>query len=151
MNNYDKVKLQRLINDENGTDYHKNIPLDGFTITLGDAFISFGFREINGFTISVVHYIYVTKKEELMSLLSYCINMWAGYGVKMIYYREHRRKSNIVKTFSHLGFDVHNTKVHNWPHNWVSTNGYAESDCIEAYTPVDEIAVNNKKKRAVKV
>lgn len=145
MNNYDKVKLQRLINDEHGTNYHRNVPLDGYTITLGDAFISFGFREVNGFTIAVVHYIYVTKKEDLMSLLSYCVNMWAGYGVKMIYYREHKRKSNIIKTFSHIGFDVHDTKVKEWAHNWISTNGFKESDCIEAFTPVEESA---KKKRA---
>ena len=54
MNNYDKVKLQRLINDEHGTNYHRNVPLDGYTITLGDAFISFGFREVNG------HVMYIT-------------------------------------------------------------------------------------------
>ncbi len=151
MVNYDKVKLQRLINDEHGTNYHRNVPLDGYTVTLGDAFISFGFREVNGFTIAIIHYIYVTKKEDMVSLFSYCVNMWAGYGVKMIYYREHKRKSNIVKTFSHIGFDVHNTKVKNWPHNWISTNGYAESDCIEAFTPVaEEITKKTKRSRIAK-
>lgn len=151
MVNYDKVKLQRLINDEHGTNYHRNVPLDGYTVTLGDAFISFGFREVNGFTIAIIHYIYVTKKEDMVSLFSYCVNMWAGYGVKMIYYREHKRKSNIVKTFSHIGFDVHNTKVKNWPHNWISTNGYTESDCIEAFTPVaEEITKKTKKSRIAK-
>lgn len=151
MVNYDKVKLQRLINDEHGTNYHRNVPLDGYTVTLGDAFISFGFREVNGFTIAIIHYIYVTKKEDMVSLFSYCVNMWAGYGVKMIYYREHKRKSNIVKTFSHIGFDVHNTKVKNWPHNWISTNGFDESDCIEAFTPVaEEITKKTRKSRTAK-
>lgn len=145
MNSYDKVKIQKLINDEHGTNYHRNVPLDGYTITLGEAFISFGFREVNGYTIAVVHYIYVTKKEELVSLLAYCVNMWSGYGVKMIYYREHKRKSNIIKTFSHLGFDVHDAKTNHWSHQWISTNGFAEDDCIEAYTPVNDS--NNKRSR----
>lgn len=147
MNNYDKVKIQKLINDEHGTNYHRNVPLDGYTITLGDAFISFGFREVNGYTIAVVHYIYVTKKEELISLLAYCVNMWSGYGVKMIYYREHKRKSNIIKTFSHLGFDVHDAITKNWSHQWISTNGFAEYDCLEAFTPVNE---NTRKRRSKK-
>ena len=147
MDNYDKVKLQRLINEEHGTNYHRNVPLDGYTITLGDAFISFGFREINGFTVAVIHYIYVTKKADLISLLAYCINMWSGYGVKMIYYREHKRKSRIIKTFTHIGFDVHNTQVKNWAHQWVSTNGFGENECIEAFTPV-EGTTSKKRKRA---
>ena len=147
MDNYDKVKLQRLINEEHGTNYHRNVPLDGYTITLGDAFISFGLREVNGFTVAVIHYIYVTKKADLISLLAYCINMWSGYGVKMIYYREHKRKSNIIKTFTHIGFDVHNTQVKNWAHQWVSTNGFGENECIEAFTPV-EGTTSKKRKRA---
>ena len=147
MDNYDKVKLQRLINEEHGTNYHRNVPLDGYTITLGDAFISFGFREVNGFTVAVIHYIYFTKKADLISLLAYCINMWSGYGVKMIYYREHKRKSNIIKTFTHIGFDVHNTQVKNWAHQWVSTNGFGENECIEAFTPV-EGTTSKKRKRA---
>lgn len=146
MNGYDRVKLQKLINNEHGTNYHKNVPLDGYTITLGNAFISFGFREINGVNIAIIHYIYVTRKEELMSLLAYCINMWSGYCVKMIYFREHKRRSNIINTFTHLGFDVHDTKVDKWPHNWVSTNGYKENDCIEAFTPVAAVAKKSKRK-----
>lgn len=134
MTNYDKIRLARLINDENGTNYHRNVPLDGFTITLGDAFISFAFREINGINTVIIHYIYVTKQSDFISLLAYCINMWSGYGVKMVYYREHKRKSNVIKTLTHLGFDVKDTENNNWKHSWTSTNGYAENDCIEAYT-----------------
>lgn len=148
MNNYDKVKIQNLINDEHGTNYHRNVPLDGYTVTLGDAFISFGFREVNGYTIAVVHYIYVTKASDLVSLLSWCINMWSGYGVKMIYYREHKRKSNIIKTFAHLGFDVHDARTDHWSHQWISTNGYPEYSCIEAFTPVNEGPKKRKTSKA---
>lgn len=138
MNNYDKVKFQRLINDEHGTNYYRNIPLNGYTVTLNDSFISFNFKEINGYNIAIIHYMYVTNKDDLLSLLSYCINLWVGYEVKMIYYREHRRKSNVVQTFKHLGFDVHDISVTKWVHDWISTNGFKESDCIEAFTPVNK-------------
>ncbi len=136
MNSYDRKRLTTLINDENGINYHRNVPLDGFTVTLGDSFISFAFREINGITTALIHYIYVTKKEDFISLLGYCVNMWKGQDVKMIYYREHHRKSNIIKTLSHLGLNVQNTEKKSWPHKWTSTNGFAESDCIEAFTKV---------------
>ena len=97
MNSYDKNRLKQLISNENGTNYHKNVPLDGFTVTFGNAFISFSFKEINNITVAVITYIYVTNKTELVTLLGYCTNIWQGYGAKMIWYREHRRKSNIVK------------------------------------------------------
>lgn len=136
MDSYDKRRITALINDENGTNYHKNVPLDGFTVTLGDSFISFAFREINGITTALIHYIYVIKKEDFITLLGYCVNMWKGYGVKMIYYREHRRKSNIVSTLKHLGLDVQPMTKKSWTHKWTSTNGFAESDCIEAFSKV---------------
>ena len=97
MTNYNRAKLQTLISDENGPNYHKNVPLDGFTITLGVSFISFSFKEINGITVAVVTYMYITDKNAFINLLGYCIKIWSGYGVKMIYYKEHRRKSNIIK------------------------------------------------------
>ena len=59
MNAYTKVKLQNRINNEHGTNYHRNIPLDGFTVTLNDSFISFNFREVNGYNIAIIHYLYV--------------------------------------------------------------------------------------------
>lgn len=134
MNTYDRARLQTLINDENGPKYSRNVPLDGFTITLGDSFISFNLREINKNKVAVITYIYVTNKEELISLLGYCINMWSGYDVKMIYYREHRRKSNIVKLLKYLDFDVVSTTKKDWKYKWKSTNGFKEDDCIEAFT-----------------
>ena len=134
MNSYDKNKLKQLISNENGTNYHKNVPLDGFTVTFGNAFISFSFKEINNITVAVITYIYVTNKTELVTLLGYCTNVWQGYGAKMIWYREHRRKSNIIKLLKHLDFNVVDTKKKDWKHPWKSTNGYKEYDCIEAFT-----------------
>lgn len=150
MNKYDKFRLQQLINAEHGTNYHRNVPLDGYTITLGDAFISFGFREVNGVTIAVIHYIYVTKREDFLALLAYCVNLWSGYGVKMLYIREHRRKSNVVSKLSSLGFDVHTISTDHWTHNWISTNGFAENDCLEAFTPVNASVKKLNKPKKVK-
>ena len=133
MDGYNKVKIQKCINNENGTNYHRNIPLDGYTITLGDAFISFSFKEVNGINTVIIHYLFVTKKDDLITLLAYCTNIWSGNCVKMIYYSEHHRKSNIIKTFKHLGFEVVDYEKDSWKYDWESTNGYAENDCIEAF------------------
>jgi hypothetical protein len=145
MTNYNRAKLQTLISDENGPNYHKNVPLDGFTITLGVSFISFSFKEINGITVAVVTYMYITDKNAFINLLGYCIKIWSGYGVKMIYYKEHRRKSNIIKFLKYLDFDVKSTKTKKWKYIWKSTNGYKEDDCIEAYTKCNSKSTNNKK------
>lgn len=145
MTNYNRAKLQTLISDENGPNYHKNVPLDGFTITLGVSFISFSFKEINGVTVAVVTYMYITDKNAFINLLGYCIKIWSGYGVKMIYYKEHRRKSNIIKFLKYLDFDVKSTKTKKWKYIWKSTNGYKEEDCIEAYTKCNSKSTNNKK------
>lgn len=145
MTNYNRAKLQTLISDENGPNYHKNVPLDGFTITLGVSFISFSFKEINGITVAVVTYMYITDKNAFINLLGYCIKIWSGYGVKMIYYKEHRRKSNIIKFLKYLDFDVKSTKTKKWKYIWKSTNGYKEEDCIEAYTKCNSKSTNNKK------
>lgn len=145
MTNYNRAKLQTLISDENGPNYHKNVPLDGFTITLGVSFISFSFKEINGVTVAIVTYMYITDKNAFINLLGYCIKIWSGYGVKMIYYKEHRRKSNIIKFLKYLDFDVKSTKTKKWKYIWKSTNGYKEDDCIEAYTKCNSKSTNNKK------
>lgn len=145
MTNYNRAKLQTLISDENGPNYHKNVPLDGFTITLGVSFISFSFKEINGITVAIVTYMYITDKNAFINLLGYCIKIWSGYGVKMIYYKEHRRKSNIIKFLKYLDFDVKSTKTKKWKYIWKSTNGYKEDDCIEAYTKCNSKSTNNKK------
>ena len=63
----------------------------------------------------------------------------------MIYYKEHRRKSNIIKFLKYLDFDVKSTKTKKWKYIWKSTNGYKEEDCIEAYTKCNSKSTNNKK------
>jgi len=134
MNSYDKMQLQKQISDEHGINYHKNVPLDGFTVILDKSFISFSFKEINGIQTVIITYMYFTKKEELLSLLAYCVNIWSGYKAKMVYFREHKRKSNVVKLLKHLDFEVVDSKKTNWKYPWTSTNGFKEEDCIEAYT-----------------
>lgn len=134
MNAYDKARLQRLISDEHGENYHKNVPLDGFTITLDDSFISFSFKKIEEVTVVVISYIYVTSKNDFINLMGFCIKMWAGYGAKMIYYKEHKRKSNITKFLKYIDFDITPVKKTKWKHKWTSSNGYKEEDCIEACT-----------------
>ena len=146
MNNYDKAKLQQLISDENGTNYHRNVPLDGFTVTLGDSFISFSFKKINDINVAVISYIHVLEKMDFIHLLSYCVKMWRGYDVKMVYYKEHRRKSNIINSLEHLDFDVNPTKKVKWKYSWKSTNGFKENDCIEAYTKCNTIPTSKDKK-----
>ena len=131
---FDRNKLKDYIDDENGIQYHKNIPLDGYVITYGESFITFAYREINGFNIAIINYIYVLDKNAFYQLMAFCIKMWEGYKVKMIYYREHRRKSNAVKSLSTMDFLVTSVKKNNWKHPWVSTNGYDESDCIEVFS-----------------
>lgn len=147
MNSYDKARLQNLISNENGTNYHRNVPLDGFTITLGDSFISFSFKNINNITVAVISYIYVTGKLEFIHLLSYCIKMWSGYGVKMIYYKEHARKSNVTKFLKYLDFDINPTTKVKWKYPWKSTNGFAENECIEAYTKYNTVKAKSSKKK----
>ena len=41
MDGLKKVELQKLINDENGTNYHRNVKLNGYVIYRGDSFIAF--------------------------------------------------------------------------------------------------------------
>ena len=140
---FDRNKLKDYIDDENGIQYHKNIPLDGFVITYGESFITFSYREINGFNVAIINYIYVLNKEAFYQLMAFCINMWVGYDVKMVYYREHRRKANVVKSLSTMDFVVTNVKKNSWKHPWVSTNGYLESDCIEVFSKSKEQLSHN--------
>lgn len=136
MTKYDKTQLQSIINSENGIDYHKNVPLDGFIIFYGQSFVSFSFREVGQKTVAFVSYMYLLNYEDAIKLLGYCISVWQGYCVKAVYFMEHRRKSNIIKKLGPLGFEIHDITKENWKYNWVSTNGFVESDCIEAYTKV---------------
>lgn len=130
-----KAELQKLINNEHGINFHRNIRLSGFTVYKKDSFISFHFVTVNGINIVVIDYIYVTGKRDLIKLLSFCINFWSGNAVKFIYYKEHKRQANYVKKyFSTLGFTViEQNKPGTWKKEWTSTNGFHEDDILEAY------------------
>lgn len=134
MDELKKVELQRLINDENGINYHKNVKLNGYVIYRGNSFMAFRLMEVNNMPTVVIDYIYVTSKTDFVQLISWCVNFWTGNAVKYVYYKEHRRKSNVVKTLKALGFQVNNIKYNNWKHEWTSTNGFAEDDVIEVHT-----------------
>lgn len=134
-----KHEIQQYINDENGIDFAKNIPLDGYVFYKGDSFIAFNIVEVKlkkkTINTAIIQYIYVTSKNSLVKLLSFTVNFFAGNNVKFIYLKEHKRQSNIVKKyFSTLGFTI---KEYNapgtWQYPWTSTNGFDEDDILEAY------------------
>lgn len=130
-----KFELQQKINEENGIEYHKNINLNGYTVYRGESFISFRLVDIKNKKVVIIDYIYITSKTNLIQLLSWCVNFWSGNAVKYVYYKEHKRMSNIVsKCFPQLGFTIKESTYNNWKHPWVSTNGFDETDIIEAYT-----------------
>lgn len=129
-----KLEMQQLINDENGENYHRNINLNGYTVYRDKSFISFRILSVKNKPIVVIDYIYITNKKDLIQLLSWCINFWSGNSVRYIYYKEHKRKSNIIKSLSSLGFTVSETTCNKWKHQWKSTNGFSESAVIEAFT-----------------
>lgn len=126
-------ELQKLINRENGKNYHKNINLTGYTVYRKDSFITFHFVSVNGINTVMIDYIYVTCKKDLIKLLSFCIHYFAGNKVRFIYYKEHKRQANYVsKYFNLLGFKIADREM-NWKHDWQSTNGYKETEVVEAY------------------
>ena len=135
MDGMKKIELQKVINSENGINYHRNINLSGYTIYRDKSFISFRLMKKKQKQICVIDYMFITSKKDLIQLLSWCINFWSGNAVKYIYYKEHHRKANVIeKALPTLGFHVCNSSYNNWKHDWKSTNGYEESDIIEAYT-----------------
>ena len=126
-------ELQKLINRENGRNYHKNINLTGYTVYRKDSFITFHFVQVNGINTVMIDYIYVTSKKDLIKLLSFCIHYFAGNKVRFIYYKEHKRQANYVsKYFNLLGFKLADREM-GWKHDWQSTNGYSENEVLEAY------------------
>ena len=130
-----KVELQKLIDGENGTNFHRNIDLSGWNFYKGKSFISFKIVNINGINVVKVNYIYLTSKNDLIKLLSYCINFWAGNNCKMIYFLEHCREANYCKKYLQtIGFSIveENRKgVYKYPYK--STNGFKEEDIREYY------------------
>lgn len=130
-----KIELQKLINEENGINFHKNIDLSGWTFYKGKSFISFKIINVNGVNVCKISYIYLTNKNDLVKLLSYCINFWAGNTVKYLYFLEHSRDANYCKKyFSALGFTItEENRPNAFRHEYKSTNGYDENDIREYY------------------
>lgn len=132
-----KSTMQKIIDMENGIGYHKNVDLSGYTVYRGDSFITFRFLTIgeNNRVVVYVDYIYVTNKTNLIKLLGWCMNFWAGNDVKSIYYSSHKRKANYVeKSFPSLDFKVtERDKSNKWKYIWKSTNGYKENKIVEAF------------------
>ena len=129
-----KFEMQQLINDENGTNYHKNINLNGYTVYRDKSFISFRIINVKDKPIVVIDYMYMTNNKDFIQILSWCVNFWSGNAVKYIYYKEHKRKSTIAKSLAKLGFVVNDTTCSKWKHDWKSTNGFAENLIVEAFT-----------------
>lgn len=131
-----KLELQRLINSEHGINYHRNINLSGWTFYQGDSFISFELCDINGFMVAKINYVFITDHNALISLLGKAVDFWKGNDVNYIYYREHLRKSNAAeKELKRLGLKLITTDDFNgWQYNWQSTNGFPESEILEAIT-----------------
>ena len=84
-----KDELRKLIDDENGPKFSKNIDLDGWIFYRRDSFISFKIVNVNDVNTVVIQYIYIVNKNDLIKLLSQCINFWTSNDAKFIYFLEH--------------------------------------------------------------
>ena len=133
--NTKKMELQKLINDENGVNFHRNIDLSGFCFYKGKSFISFKLVDINGVQTAVIKYIYLVNKNDLVKLLSFCINFWAGNNVKFLYFLEHAREANYcLKYLKTIGFTVvEEERKDVWKYDYKSTNGYKENEIREYF------------------
>lgn len=130
-----KEKFRQNIDAENGINFNKNINLNGYCFYKGDSFIAFNFEEISGVTVCKINYVYLVNKNDLIKLLSFCINFWAGNACKFIFFMEHARPANYCEKYlSTLGFTVDKLKKPNaFKHPFKSTNGFAEDEVIEYY------------------
>ena len=132
-----KSDMQKIIDNEHGVDFHRNIDLSGYTVYRGDSFITFRFVTLgeNNRVCVYIDYIFVTDKTSLIKLFSWCMNFWAGNGAKCLYYNAHKKKANYVeKTFPTLDFKViERERKTPWKHEWKSKNGYKENQVIEAF------------------
>ena len=134
MNNK-KVEMQKCINDEHGSNYSKNIDLNGYIFYRGKSFISFKLQNIKNINVCCITYIYLVNKKDLIKLLSFCINFWAGNNCKYIYMLEHAREANYCEEYlESLGFKIVKEKRPNcFKHKFKSSNGFKEDEIIEYY------------------
>lgn len=130
-----KDELRKLIDDENGPKFSRNIDLDGWIFYRRDSFISFKIVNVNNINTVVIQYIYIVNKNDLIKLLSQCINFWTSNDAKFIYFLEHARDANYCKKYlSLLDFNiVEENRPGVWKHDYKSTNGYGRDDIREYY------------------
>ena len=130
-----KLEIKKLMDGENGPGFERNIDLSGYTFYRGGSFITFKLVEVNNIQTVVIKYIYIVNKKDLLKLISFCINFWAGNNVKYIYFLEHARKENYCKEYlKELGFNFLEEERKNvWKHDFKSTNGYKMNEIREYY------------------
>lgn len=130
-----RIEIRKLIDLENGPGFHRNVDLSGYIFYKGKSFIAFKLVDINGVSTCKISYIYLVNKNDLVKLLSFCINFWAGNNVKFIYLLEHCREANYCKKYlSTIGFNViEENRKGVYKKSYVSTNGFDEDDIREYY------------------
>lgn len=129
-----KIEMVKLIDNEHGKGYSKNVNLDGYTIYRNSSFITFRVVTVNGHNVAVIEYVYVTNKNDLIKLLSFAVNFFVGKDVAYIYYKQHKRPANYVeKYFPLLDFEVQDFINKHWKYMWKSNNKYREEETIEVY------------------
>ena len=128
-----KLEIKKLIDEENGPGFSKNIDLSGYTFYRGHSFISFKIAKVNNVETVVIKYIYITNKKDLVKLLSFCVNFWSGNAVKFIYFLEHAREANYCKNYlTTLGFNiVEEERPGVWKYDFKSTNGFKRDEIKE--------------------
>lgn len=131
-----KTEIRSLIDHEHGRDFSRNINLKGYVFHLQKSFIAFHFETVDGVTIAVIDYIFLTNKKSLVKLLGFTVDFWLGNKVRFIYYKEHERKANYVEVyFKALGFEtVRENKDGVWKYpDWISVNGFPENNIVEHF------------------
>ena len=59
MDGMKKIELQKIINSENGINYHRNVNLSGYTAYRDKSFISFRLMNVKNKQICVIDYIFI--------------------------------------------------------------------------------------------
>jgi hypothetical protein len=129
-------ELEKLINDENGINFHRNIDLDrSWVIKFEDSFIAYKLTRVNGKSIAQIVYSYFVSKKDTIKLLAWCGQHWNTENVQYVYGLEHQRKANAMKKYlKALGFKcISENRPDVWDYKYISTNGYHEDDINEYF------------------
>ena len=71
MDSMKKIELQKIINAENGINYHRNVNLSGYTVYRDKSFISFRIMTVKTKQIVVIDYIFITPSYK--KARNYCL------------------------------------------------------------------------------